>query len=324
MKRRLLIGTALAGVCAVLVMTVIVRAATVTLTKLPATYFDQPVGIDWQPTTNELLVSYNWPTGSPNTFERVNRVTGAAAPLGSVSGYTDEVYFATVRPGAGAQAAGWQVGDIYSGKGAGDFTHLARLGPAGNVINATFGNMPEALVPGVGTGGKLKRGGVEFDRFGVAGYDLIVVASNDNGVSPLGSVLYRINSAGVTVKLAEVPNVHLEGITTVPYDAATYGPFAGKILVGEEVGANIYVFDPNTSPNQNPVIVPVALPNGDPIKVEDLWIIPPNSAFYGVDCFNCDAGGSSKIWTAPSSEWTSYVGQLLVAQEYSAQLYLVK
>ena len=85
------------------------------------------------------------------------------------------------------------------------------------------------------------RGGFFHDRWCVAGGDLIVVTGNGNQPTLPGSVggnVYRINASGASTFLKHIDNpagnpAHLEGVITVPNDAA-YGPWAGKIVTGDE------------------------------------------------------------------------------------------
>ena len=77
-------------------------------------------------------------------------------------------------------------------------------------------------------------GGLYVDRTGVFGGDLIAVTT-------AGGV-WRITSAGVTTRVVQL-TTPLEGVTTVPNDAAEYGPWAGKILVGARAQNAIYAID---------------------------------------------------------------------------------
>src|SRR5437773_10485003 len=81
----------------------------VTLTVL-STGLTNPIGIDWLPSTNQMLVSTNWASGWPNNFEVIDRITGVHTPWGSTAGWTDEIYFAAVRQ----EQTGWTQGKVYS------------------------------------------------------------------------------------------------------------------------------------------------------------------------------------------------------------------
>src|SRR6266545_5876015 len=116
MKNRVVaaLGAALLGAWSI-GLAVVHAALPLTPTVL-GTGYPTPIGIDWLSPSNQLLISDNWNTGVPKNFETVNRVSGAHAVWGSQAGFTDEIYFATVRPG---QPGGWVVGDVFSSKGAG-------------------------------------------------------------------------------------------------------------------------------------------------------------------------------------------------------------
>jgi len=160
---------------------------------------------------------------------------------------------------------------------------------------------------------------------------LIVVAANDLS-GP--STVYKISSNGTgplatgnVTYLATIDENHLEGVTTIPNDTAMYGPWAGKILAGAEFSQMIYTIDPTSGAvvayTRDQLGVPASVPL---FKVEDAWVIPADSAFYATDCTGCDGTkqGPSRLWTAPASQWTNMVGQVLLAQEYNAQLYVVR
>jgi hypothetical protein len=137
----------------------------------------------------------------------------------------------------------------------------------------------------------LMRGGLFQDRYCVAGGDLIIVTT-------AGGV-WRIKSDATASKLASL-NTHLEGVTTVPNDPATYGPWAGKILTGAEGQGLFYTIDPTTGAvaSYNLGIAP-----------EDVDIVPPNENFFGVDF------GGSELMGAPASEFCNMRGDIVSAQE---------
>ena len=217
-----------------------------------------------------------------------------------------------------AQGANWQVGDVFSAQGNSDGTGnaalIARFAPDGTLIKSDFAVMPGET--------KLKRGAVRFDYAGVAGYDLIVIAANDF-IGP--STVYRIASTGIDAGaigvvsvLATVPD-DLEGVTTSPNDSTMYGPWAGKILAGAEYQGYLWTIDPVTGATQ--VFSSGDLRADTAIKVEDMWVVPANSAFYGLD-FG-EISGQPRMCTADASQWTNYVGRVLLAQEYYGELYTV-
>jgi len=253
-----------------------VEATTITLTQI-STPFNSPIGIDHHEPTNSVVMSVNYPSGSPLNFERVQG-DGTHVAFSAASGFTDEVKIATVRSGGGG---GFITGDLFTGNGVDG--EIARItGGGATVIN------PWVSLPGAGNG--LMRGSMYVDRTGVYGGDLIVATT--------GGEVWRVTSAGASTKLADV-NTHLEGLITVPDNAAKYGPLAGKIIAGAEGAGLMYVFDTGglvTTHNLG-------------VAIEDIDLITPNENFFGVNF------GSSKLLGAPASEFAGIAGDILLTQE---------
>jgi hypothetical protein len=281
--------------------------------RLLGTYENRPSGIDWLPSgpfAGRLLVSTYWKTGLPHVFETVDRSTGSASQWGTASGWTDEIYFATVRR---HRPRGWVRGRIYAAAGHDHPGRIAELAPDGTVLRSDFVTLPGEI--------RAARGAVAFDRHGVAGGDLIVLSSNhqsDPGGRTTG--VWRVNAAGRAVKIAEVAT-HLEGVTTIPDDKRKYGPWAGKILAGAEDEHAVVAIDACRTRLCAGVKV-YKQPGGLDVEPEDVSVIPRRADFYGVD-FN-HSGGPARIWTAPASEWRKLVGRVLVAQEDGGRLYVIR
>ena len=309
MTRRLITASGIVGVVAIVFAAHALRAANVvTLTQFGGTgQYSAPVGIDWLPATNELLVSDNYPGGLPSNFIRVDRSTAVPTVFApAIAAWENEIYFASVRPNSPSAAAGWKVGYVYTAKGNVDPACIAELDPTGAVTNGCF-----AFLPGKnGTGEtKLKRGAVKFDYVGVASGDLLIIAS-DPEYPP--STVYRIDHSGTVTMLAEITDQHAEGIATIPNDPK-YGPWAGKLVVGEE-----YIQSAEAIPLN--CVYPCAggtTRTNLGVEIEDIWVVPADSAFYGVDY---NEGQPAKLWTADSNQWTNFVGRILLATEHTALL----
>jgi hypothetical protein len=253
--------------------------------------FNTPVGIDHHQPTNKVVLSVNYPTGQPHNFELVD-IFGNRQPFSNISGLTEEVKIATARDdGGGKSLGGFTPGELFTGTGVPG--HIARISADG----ATIQN-PWVTLPGE-TG--LLRGSLHIDRTGVFGGDLIVVTTE-----PTGNV-WRVASGGVATKLASL-GTHLEGVTTVPDNPAKYGPWAGKILAGAEQQNRIYTIDLSGN-------VAFFLLGIDP---EDFDLIPANENFFGVDF------GAGTLWTAPAAEFADKIGDVLITQEFPANLYHVR
>jgi hypothetical protein len=194
----------------------------VNLTQI-AIGFNNPVGIDYHEPTDQVVISVNYPSGQPNTFELVAQ-DGTRTPFSDISGFTDEVKIASVR--SGPHQGGFTVGELFTGNGKPG--EVVLISSDGSVVQDPWVTLPDE--PG------LLRGSLFQDRYGIFGGDLIVVTTAGN--------VWRITSAGAPTKLAEL-GTHLEGVTTVPDLPAQYGPWAGKIVVGAEAQSKIYAIDAN-------------------------------------------------------------------------------
>jgi hypothetical protein len=254
-----------------------VRADSVLFQSI-STGFSNPVGIDHHEPTNSVVVSSNYPSGFPFNFERI-LADGTHVPFSAVSGFSDEVKIATVRPG---NVGGFVTGDLFTGNGTDG--EIARItGGGAIVIN------PWVSLPGGGNG--LLRGSLYVDRTGVYGGDLIAVTTNGE--------VWRVNSAGTPTFIADV-DTHLEGLITVPADATKYGPLAGKIIAGAEDQGLLYVFDASG------FVTTFALG----VNIEDIDLINANENFFGVNF------GTAKIVGVAASEWAGMVGDILLTQEF--------
>ncbi len=247
------------------------------LTQISTT-FNSPIGIDYHEPTDSLVVSVNYSNGLPRNFERIE-FDGTHVPFSGVSGLTNEVKIATVRSGG---IGGFTTGDLFVGNGV-DGQIVRITGGGATVIN------PWVDLPGSGNG--LMRGSLYVDRTSVFGGDLIAVTT--------AGEVWRINSSGIPTKLADV-NVHLEGVITVPDDAAKYGPLAGKIITGAEGQGRLYTID---------VAGNVEIFNPG-VNIEDIDLIPADENFFGVNF------GTGKILGAPASSFASMVGDILLTQEF--------
>jgi len=255
----------------------------VTLTEI-TTGFNEPVGIDHYAPTNEVVISVNYPTGSPHNFELVSK-DGERERFSSVSGLTDEVKIATARDRRG----GFQPGELFVGTGTPGV--VARVSADGSTIEDPWVTLPEES--------GLLRGSLHVDRTGVFGGDLIVVTT-EGGV-------WRVSSSGNATMVANVAE-RLEGLTTIPNEEEKYGPWAGKILAGAEEESRIYAIDADGNFDFYEL----------GIEPEDIDVIAGSENFFGVDY------GGSTLWGAPPAEFAEMVGDVLIAQEHPGILWHVR
>ncbi len=247
-----------------------------------ATNFNGPIGVDYYQPTNEMLLSANYSSGQPFTFNVVH-ADGTHTQFSAVSGLTDEVYLAAIR--SSACMGGFTTGDVFVGTGTG--------GEIGKITNggATF---IQHWVQLPGESGLL-RGGLFQDRYCSFGGDLIITTTERN--------VWRVTSAGVATRVATNVGDTLEGPTTVPNDTR-YGPWAGKILVSSEVCGCVESVD---------ALGNVATYSGYS-SAEGVHVVPAAENFFGV---NFAAG---KLVGIAAADLVSYVGDVLVATEAPGRL----
>jgi hypothetical protein len=251
-----------------------------------ATGFNNPVGIDHHPPSGKLLLSVNFPSGLPHNFELVGP-DGSHTRFSDISGLTDELKIAAVREGP--CQGGFTTGEVFTGTGVPGV--IARIAPDGSSVQN-----PWITLPGE-TG--LLRGSLFQDRYCAFGGDLLVVTTAGNA--------WRVSSAGAATLLTSL-GTHLEGLTTVPNDAAKYGPWAGRALAGAEDQARIYAIGPDGAVDFYEL----------GIQPEDIDLIPAGENFYGVDF------GGATLWGAPPDQFTDKVGDVLISQEFPGILWHVR
>lgn len=252
-------------------------SADLTLTQI-STPFNSPIGIDYHQPTNSIVVSVNYSGGQPRNFERIN-FDGTHTPFSNASGFTDEVKIATVRSG---NMGGFTTGDLFTGNGVDG--QIARISNGGATVTTTWADLP-------GGGNGLMRGSLHVDRTGVWGGNLLAATT--------AGEVWRMDSAGTPTFVADV-NTHLEGLWTVPNDAARYGPLAGKAIAGAENQTLLYAFGTDGS---------FATYNVG-VNIEDIDLIGTNENFFGVNF------GTSRILGAPASEFAGMEGDILLTQEF--------
>jgi RHS repeat-associated protein len=254
---------------------------TFTLQRLSTT-FNAPVGIEYHPILNKMVMSVNCCGGQPHNFDAVNP-DGTHEPFSTISGLTDEVYFAIARDeGGGHNIGGFVAGEMYVGTGVPG--NIARVSPDGSTIQN-----PWLVLPGEPG---LLRGQLQFDRTGGFGGDLLVTTTAGH--------LWRVNAAGEPTLIASnIPGGDVEGLTAVPNDPDRYGPWAGKILVGDEGVDAINAID--ASGNMTSYQLGV--------RPENIHVVPAGENFFGVDYY----GGA--LYGASASQFKDMIGDIIVTEE---------
>jgi RHS repeat-associated protein len=247
------------------------------------------VGVDYHQPTNSLVLSANHPSGRPNNFVLVGGET--ATGHSSVTGLHDELKVATARDdtGDGRSLGGFAAGEMFSGTGVPGA--IMRVSADGSRVQNPWVTLP-------GESG-LMNGSLFVDRTGVFGGDLIAV-TNGGGV-------WRVNSAGVPSLVARL-NTFLEGLVTVPDDPARYGPWAGRIVAGNETQGRIFAIDAQGN----------AASYNLGIRPEDIEIVPANQNFFGID------PTGDTLWGAEAAGFSRMVGDFVIAQESPGLLFRVR
>jgi hypothetical protein len=161
------------------------------------------------------------------------------------------------------------------------------------------------LTNGVVTNTMLLRGSICVDRTGIFSNQLVVVTSGGSESPEKG--VWRVDAQAHPTLVAQIETTHLEGVITLPNDPSKYGPWAGKIVTGDEdadPNPIIYTISPNGTVDSYDT---TSLIRGG-IFPEDFEIIPPNQNLYACDP---DVG---RIMKLPASYLTNHVGDLLVTQ----------
>lgn len=289
--------------------------APITLSTLAASSggnLDNLIGIDYQETSDSVIVSVHATSGVPNNFVKVTRA-GVVSVFSSASGFPQEVYLAIAPSqncsGIGLSLGGFNVGDVFagSGNGAGGNATIARISADGTTVTNPFVTLPFSE-------GELLWGGLYFDRTGNFGGDLMVVTT--------GGGVYRVNSTGTPTLVARTPQpTAFEHIITLPNDSR-FGPLAGKILIGgTDIGlpasgaTNVFTVDPIDA--MHPAGTFTAFSVGpDIIEPEGFRIVPANGDFFGTDYGGAGSNtGPFRVVTAPASGFSGIVGDLIIASE---------
>ncbi|MBI3880676.1 MAG: hypothetical protein HY301_11525 [Verrucomicrobia bacterium] len=263
-----------------------------------------PVGIDYHPVSNALILSVNFNSNGyyPNFYIVTTNDAGddvVADNWSSIIGLTNEIKLAVVQ----TTTNGFTAGDMYFGTGTNGV--VGKLSADGTTWNLKWLTLPDTN--GSNT---LLRGGLYVDQTGVFGNDLIVVTG---GFADEGGQVWRISqtnglatNAVLLANLADNPYPHLEGVTTLPDDPLTYGPWAGKIITGAESAQNtngapqprIYTITPGG----------IVATNYWGISPEDFDLIQPNQDLYAV------SETLSLLEKVSRSRFTNHLNDLLVTQ----------
>ncbi|HTQ52092.1 MAG TPA: Ig-like domain-containing protein [Candidatus Acidoferrales bacterium] len=255
-----------------------------------------PIGIDYSPTKNALIVSVDGgdPDFGYDDFVLLSTNTSGGLIVtnsSSVVNLQDEVKVAIVKQGVN----GFTNSDVYfgsdTGNGSPGIGWLSADGTSSNLFWCTLTN-------GVVANSLPLRGGLYVDQTGVFSNDVVAVTSpntSETGNKGIWSVDARAHSKLV----AQINTLHLEGVITLPNSTNQWGPWAGKILTGDEDNNLLYAVDTNG----NVTLFSLG------IASEDFDIISTNQ-----DLYICDNDSPYKILKLSHTWLTNYVGDLLITQ----------
>lgn len=276
------------------------------------TNLSSPIAVDYYTPSNSLIVSYNYDSGTP-TFARIytNITIVGGVPVtnvvvtnwSGVGGVPDEVYLTIPRMPVSVltNSAGFTNGDLFFGSGTG----IGWLS-----ADATRSNLDWCILTNsVETNQLHLRGGICTDQTGTFSNRLIAVTTDGDSLSQKG--VWLVDSKAHPTLLAQILTEHLEGVTTLTNDVQKWGPWAGKIITGDEDHV-----DPDTLA-RDPLIYTIStngivatnhtkamIPNG--IFPEDFDVILANQNLY------ITAINNNSIMELPSSYFTNNIGDLLI------------
>jgi hypothetical protein len=252
-----------------------------------------PIGIDYYAPSNSLLISQSFVFNAPGTnFAHLNS-NGVLSTWTSVTGLLNEVKLATVKQ----TINGFTNGDAFFSSS----NNIGWLSADGTKSNLAWCTLTNSVV----TNAQFLRGSFYWDETGVWSNHLIVVTSDDlNDTNQLKEV-WRVDAQGHPTLVAQIRTAHLEGVIVLTNDVQRWGPWAGKVITGDEVETNIYAIDTNGVATRYPTL-PIYPCGG--ISAEDFDIIKTNQDLYA-----CDPG-TQQIVKLPRSLLAGYVGDLLITQ----------
>lgn len=205
------------------------------------------VDLDYTPVYGSLVLSVNYADqlyspatvpGFPCNFALLG-TSGTILPwsvVTNVGQYWMELHLATAK----IATNGYAVGDVFFGNWTnGDSVSQAFVGRV-----SADGSAAAPLWLALPNETDQLSGGLYLDQTGIWGYDLLVTTGQEGDFTGTTRGVWRVNPAAQTAtQITRIPAAHLEGALTVPNDAR-YGPWAGKLLTGDEYQKVIYAIAP--------------------------------------------------------------------------------
>jgi len=153
------------------------------------------------------------------------------------------------------------------------------------------------------TGSSLLRGGFHIDDSGSFGGDLIVVSGS--GTTTFSNTAWRLQPNTSNTVAAKIEAAHFEGVVTLTNDVAKWGPWAGKIITGDENLIHIFAIDPSGAADSF----------GLEIRPEDFDVIPSEQDLYACDPAG-EVAGLGLVIKLNRSFFSNnnYIGDLVITQ----------
>ena len=261
------------------------------------------VALDYFAPSNCLVLSVNYADtrltgtypGAPCNFALLDtsHIIAPWSVVTNVGQYWMEINIATAK----ATTNGYAIGDLFFGNWTSDgYTAQAYIGRV-----SASGLMADPLWVALPNETDQVSGSLHLDQTGVWGYDLLVVTGQDGDYTGTTRGIWRVNPATQTAtQVTRIPAAHLEGALTVPNDSA-YGPWAGKLLTGDEYQKVIYAVAPDGSYTPYPL----------GISPDTFRLIPGNQ-----DLYCCAISGAPQCLVLKLSRQllAPYVGDILIIQ----------
>jgi hypothetical protein len=253
---------------------------------LVATNLPAPVGIDYHPPTQSLILSVNPPGDQTNTFS----ILDTNASLTRWSGLSNievgyEVRLATVK----TTTNGFNAGEIFFSSSYAPATigWLSTNG-ATAITNWTVFTNDNHWVEDL-----------YLDQTGNWSNDLLVVTSSDQAefVQPFN--VYRIHSRTNFNQITSINATHLEGLLTLSTNSR-YGPWAGKLLTADQNSHAIFTVDTSGTVTTNYL----------GIDADGIRLIPTNQDLYCVEFED----QFSKLLKVPRQFFNHYWGDILMEE----------
>ena len=256
----------------------------------PLQLINQPVGIDYNPTSGKLIVSSGWPGGSNLISIDPNTAAVSTFTPGTFGQFELKI---AVSKGACAFPAG----EVFVGNAYG-------LGTIG-LFSSTGSPLGSVTLPTVAstTGFEFEDMGIVCDTTGTQFGGDLIAATNDGRV-------FRINTSLSQTLVANL-NVFLEGVTVAP---ASFGPIGGQAAITEEFAGTVIAVS-NTA---SITTVMSGLQAGSGSGVEWVNFVPNPAQSYFVDLFQ-----SNTVARAPAGEFFGFEGDLVVASEFPGRVDII-